>query len=85
MIGSTTYRTNERFLKETSGSVSVSETRVRQYGAKMRRHDMPAFTNDFVKEIRNLHSNTLVVSMTLFILHLNTYEYHLKSWKNENL
>ena len=63
LIGSETFVFNKKFLKESLGSVAISEAKVRQYGAIMNKNSKPAFTDDFSKEITKLHSNTIVVSI----------------------
>ena len=59
-VGTRSFLNSETLIKSASGSVSVSNSVARQYGAKMK-EDRPAFTTDFVKEIQFLNAKSLLV------------------------
>ena len=70
-IGSKTTNQNKKFLEVTEGSISTSEAKVVQYGAKMNPNVKPVFTDDFAEEIRKLHAYTIVVSLRTRIIGLS--------------
>ena len=59
-VGSNSFSKSETLIKSASGSVSVSNSVARQYGAKMKKDRAP-FSDDFVQEVRYLNAKTLLV------------------------
>ena len=61
-VGSETFIQSKTFVEVYDGSVSISESEVRHYGAEMYLDDPPVFNKLFVQDIRELHVFTKVVS-----------------------
>ena len=65
-VASETAKDMVDFFKATSGSVKIEQTNLRMYGAIMEDNAIPAFSENFKKEIQNLHTVTMLVGKINF-------------------
>ncbi len=61
-MASGTVKELTNFFRATSGYVKIAQAYQRLYGAIMESHVMPAFDENFIKEIQELHTLTMLVT-----------------------